>query len=455
MEELNPFPKSHSNKFSMNRVFSFCIVLFFSIAANAQTYTLQQCIDSALANNIPVKRSGLNTERAKVNWSQSRSNLLPDLTMDASQNLFSGRSIDPSTNAFVNRKYNGGNYGVNSGVILFNGLTLRNRVKQNTYAYEASKMDLQQSKNALIIDVILAYLSVLSNEDQLQQTYQQATTTQTTLDRLTILNNQGAVRPSDVSDVKGQRMEDQLRILNAKNILETSKVELARLMNKNYDSAMKLERINVEEFLANYPSTVSDVYQSALSNFALVKAAELSTQSSYYAWKASKGEMLPRLFLAAGVNSRYSSIAQNVSGGKMPYIDQLKNFNNSYVGVGLNIPIFNRFTNRNKVKLASIQLKDDELVEADTRQQLRQQIDQAYLDMTNAYERYKVLLTQTVAYEESYKAAEVRFKSGVGTSVDYVMAKERLDRANINLINAKYGFILRKRILDYYSGRTQ
>jgi outer membrane protein len=107
------------------------------------------------------------------------------------------------------------------------------------------------------------------------------------------------------------------------------------------------------------------------------------------------------------------------------------------------------------VKLANIQLKDDALIEADVKQQLRQQVDQAYLDMTNTYERYKVLLAQVVAYEESYKAAEVRFRAGVGTSVDYVAAKERLDRANINLINAKYDFALRKRILDYYSGRTQ
>jgi outer membrane protein len=310
MEELNLYLKSLSNKLSMNRVISFLAVSVFSLVADAQTYTLQQCIDSALANNIPVKRSGLNAERAKVNWNQSRSNLLPDLTMDASQNLFSGRSIDPSTNAFVNQKYNGGNYGVNSAVMLFNGLSLRNRVRQGTYAYEASKMNLQQTKDDLVIDVILGYLSVLSNEDQLEQTYKQAATTQTTLDRLIILHNQGAVRPSDVSDVKGQLMDDQLRILNAKNILESSKLELARLMNKNYDSTLKVERINVEEFLAPYPSTASDVYQSALKNFALVKAAELTTQSSYFGWKASKGQLFPQVYLGAGINSRYSSIAQ-------------------------------------------------------------------------------------------------------------------------------------------------
>jgi outer membrane protein len=112
-------------------------------------------------------------------------------------------------------------------------------------------------------------------------------------------------------------------------------------------------------------------------------------------------------------------------------------------------------TARNQIKLANINLKDNELIETNTKQQLHQQIDQAYLNMNNAYERYKVLLTQVAAYEESYKAAEVRFKAGVGTSVDYLTAKDRLDRANINLVNAKYDFVLRKKILDYYNGKPQ
>ena len=162
------------------------------------------------------------------------------------------------------------------------------------------------------------------------------------------------------------------------------------------------------------------------------------------------------LSLGAGINTYYSSVARDVAGTtKMTYTDQLKNFRSNYLGVGLSVPIFNRMVARNQIKLADINLKDNELIEANTKQQLHQQIDQAYLNMNNAYERYKVLLTQVTAYEESYKAAEVRFKAGVGTSVDYLTAKDRLDRANINLVNAKYDFVLRKKILDYYNGKPQ
>lgn len=440
----------------MNRVFSFLSVfLIFAISAKSQsTWSLQQCIDTALKNNIPVQRAGLQTQTAQVNWQQSRMNLLPDLFFDVSHGLNAGRSIDPSTNTFVNQNVSGGNYGVNSNVALFNGLSFQNRVKQNAYAYEASKMQQQQTKDELVLNVILGYLSVLNNEDQLQLAYQQASTSQAALDRLQVMNTQGAVKPSDVSDLKGQLMNDQLNILNAKNTLETSKLNLAQLMNKNYDSAMKVEKIDVDEFLTNYPSTANEIYRTSLGQFALVKAVELQKTSSFYSWKAAKGRMYPTLSLGAGINTRYSSLAEN-AGVKIPYTDQLKNFKNTAVGLQLSIPLFNRSTYRNQAKLANIILKDDELVEANTKQQLHQQIDQAYLNMSNAYERYKVLLTQVDAYDQSFKAAEIRYKAGVGTSIDYLTAKDRLDRANINLINAKYDFVLRKRILDYYSGKNQ
>jgi outer membrane protein len=188
----------------------------------------------------------------------------------------------------------------------------------------------------------------------------------------------------------------------------------------------------------------------------LVKAVEYRKESALYGWKAAKGQLYPRLSLGGGINTYYSSATQNVGGnGKMPYTDQLKNFRSNYLGVGLSVPIFNRLVTRNQIKLANINLKDNELVETNTKQQLHQQIDQAYLNMTNAYERYKVLATQVTAYEESFTAAEVRFKAGVGTSIDYLTAKDRLDRANLNLVNAKYDYVLRKKILDYYGGKAQ
>lgn len=437
----------------MNRVLSL-ICLFFCAGASAQTtYSLQQCIDSALVNNIPVKQSALDMETARVGWKQSKSNLLPTLALDMSHGVNLGRSIDPFTNTYVNQSVNRAGYGASSDVVLFNGGSLQNRVKENAAAYEASRMELQQSKDNLVLNVILSYLQVLSNEDQVRLATQQAGSSQKALDRLNVLNDQGAVRPSDLADLKGQLMNDQLQILNAKNQLESSKLTLLQWMNKPYDSTLRLERIGAEEFLANYKGTVNEVYENSLNQFSLVKAVELRTRSSQYSLKAARGQLFPTLSFGAGINTNYSSVARDANNAKIPYSNQLKNNRFSSIGLGLYIPIFNASIARNRIRLSEINLKSSELTESETKRQLRQSIDQAYLNMTNAYDRYKVLLDQVNAYQESFKAAQVRYDSGVGTSIDYLTAKDRLDRANINLINAQYDFVLRKKILDYYNGK--
>ena len=434
----------------MNRVLSFSLLLFVATSSQAQTYTLDQAIDTALSANIPVKQGGLLVQTSRVYLNQAMLNRLPYLTADVTHGIYNGRSIDPSSNGYVNQNLNSANYQLNSGFVLFNGGSIQSTVKQNQAAYESSKLTWQQAKDNLVLNVILAYLQVLNNEDLVASAINQAGVSQKQLERLDVLNRQGAIKPSEFSDLKGQLMNDQLAIVSAKTALEESKLSLAQLMNKQYDKNMKLERIDVTEFLANYTASAQQVYQSALEQFPLVKSVELQTKSYAYGSKAARGALFPTISIGGGLNTNYSSIAQN-AGGKISYDSQLKNNVSTSVGVGISIPIFNRLQQRNRVKLTDIQLKNSELEEERTKTLLQQQIDQAYLNMTNAYDRYKVLLDQVAAYTESFKAAEVRYNAGVGTSIDYLTAKDRLDRANINLIIAKYDFVLRKKVLDYYA----
>ena len=205
----------------------------------------------------------------------------------------------------------------------------------------------------------------------------------------------------------------------------------------------------INEMLAAYGQDVNTIYQNSLQQFALIKSVDLRKQSARYALKATKGQLFPSLFFNGSYGTNYSSAAQNAA-GKISYRDQLDNNVSSAYNLGLRIPIFNALSARNRIKLADITLKNAELVEERTKQVLRQQIEQAHLNMTNAFERYKALLEQVEAYAQSFKAAEVRFNSGVGSSVDYLIAKNNLDRANINFISAQYDFALRKKVLDYY-----
>ena len=430
------------------------LILFFQTTLVAQPhFTLQQCIDTALTRNITVKQNGLLAEAAHVNMKQARANLLPDLNASMDHGVNTGRSIDPFTNQYVNQSVNYASYGANSGIVLFNGLNLQNQVKQYTLAYDASRLEQQQAKDNLTLNVILAYLQVLNNEDLLSSAMAQKAVSEKQLERLNVLDKQGAISPSQVTDVKGQLMNDELNILNMRNNLETAKLSLAQLMNVPYDKSMTLERMDADEFLTAYAHSSSDVYQNALQQFSLIKSVELRKKSSEYALKAARGQLYPQVTLGGSMQTNYSSAAENQS-GKIPYNDQIRNNVFYSLNLGVRIPLFNSFRTRNNIKLADIAVRNNELVEENTKLQLRQQIEQAHLNMTNAYERYKTLLSQVEAYSTSFKAAEARFQAGVGTSVDYIIAKSNLDRANINLIAAKYDFVLRKKILDYYQNAT-
>jgi len=475
----------------MKKIFLSIGLIFFYLAMTAQTdtagrnrLTLQKCVETALANNLDVLQSQLQMESSKIDKNQAKLNLLPSLNATAGQTFSQGRSIDPYSNTPVTQNVSSSNYGINTGVILFNGLSLQNLIKQNSLSYEASKMDWQQTKDNLTLNVILGYLQVLSTEDQLTQAQNQATLSGAQVERLQLMNQQGAVKPSDLSDLQGQYANDKLTIVNLQNSVETAKINLCILMNIPYDPHMDLERLDLASFAETYESTRDQIYQTALKELALVKSVDLREQSAAKALKVARGQLWPTLSFGAGFSTAYSSVAQQnqflnstyvptsdsaIGNGmklpvyrfqdnftaysKIPYKDQIdNNFYTSY-GFNLSIPIFNSLLQRNRVKQAKLNLKNRQYVSSTTRTQLGSMVDRAYVNMISASDRYKVLLEQVTAYTESFHAAEIRFNNGVGTSVDYLIAKNNLDRANIDLITNKYDYILRTKILDYYQSK--
>ncbi|MEO7523060.1 MAG: TolC family protein, partial [Ferruginibacter sp.] len=430
-----------------------CFLIKTGVSAQVK-YNLQLCIDTALVNNIAVQQSGLLTDAAKVNLKQARANLLPNLNAGLDHGVQTGRSIDPYTNTYADQSVRYAGYGASSGVVLFNGMNLQNNIKQNRYAYNASAMELQQDKDNLTLNVILAYLLVLNNEDQLSSAKNQKALSLRQLERLQIMDSMGAVSPSQVSDLKGQTMNDELTILNLNNQLETSKLALAQLMNVPYSTEMSLERMDADEFLTADSRSPGEIFGTALKQFPLVRSVELRKQSAKFALRSARGALYPTLSLSGNAQTNYSSSAQNAT-GKIAYNQQVKNNVFTTVNLGMTIPIFNYFRAKNNIKLAAINYRNTELIEKDTKNKLHQQIEQAHLNMTSAYESYKTLLQQVDAYVISFKAAEIRFASGVGTSVDYLTAKNNLDRSNINLISSKYDFVLRKKVLDYYQNEIK
>lgn len=465
------------------------LICFFVLQKNfaqqtaADKFTLQQCVDLALKNNLLVKQTEFQMQNDQVNLQQARGYMLPSVSAFISHGINSGRSIDPFTNGYISQNITFANYGLNGSFTLWNGSGLRNNAKQNELNYEAGKMDWQQQKDNITINVILAYLLVLNNEEQLTASNQQAEVTRKQAERLEILNKDGATAPATYYDMKGQVSNDELNVINEKNNLETAKLNLSQLMNIPYATTMTLEKMEGTDVAKIYDATVDDIYNLAVQQLAIVKSADLRTQSAALGLKAAKGFLLPTLSLNGSLGTNYSNAAtiSTVTGSqdvptdnyvivnseksflytpqnsystqKISYGDQWKNNFNTSLSLGLQIPILNGLQARSRVNLAKISQQRANFEATTTKTQLRQNIEQAYFNMTAAFDRYQKLSEQVKDYGESFHSAEVRFNAGAMTSVDYLIAKNNLDRASNNLIAAKYDYVLRTKILDYFQGK--
>jgi len=484
--------------FTLNRTIAILLTLnLFATASNVKAQdttavkqaqnsvlTLQQCIEIAFKNNTDVKQAGYLAESAKINYNQSKANMLPNLNAGISHTLYNGRSINPYTNSYINEQNTGGSYQLTSGITLWNGSSIQNYMKQYRLNYEAGKMDEQNAKDKLTINIILSYLAVLSAHEQLNIAHKQLDATQKKVDLLTIRNNDGAISPSDLSDMKGQLANDGLNVVNTKNALDNALQTLTQLMNIPYLAGMQLVSIADGIIIQPYEESVDQVYESALQRLAMVKSVDLKVESASKNIKAIRGQMMPTLSLFGGLYTNYSSAAslqhltstsevptseyvtinsvkttvysQQSTFTSLPisYNNQIKNNVNSAIGIGLQIPLTNNMQYRNRLKLAKVaELQVKEQAQT-TKIQLKQAIVQDFVNMNADYTTYKLLLSQVADFGQSFHAAEIRYAHGAISTVDYVIAKNNLDRVQLNLVVAKYNYMLRTKLLDFYQNRA-
>lgn len=447
--------------------------------------TLQACLDIALANSIPVKQSELLEQNAKLNLSQSRMNRLPNVSANLNYGINNGRSIDPFTNSYINQQLTSSNSTLAASIPVFRGFQTQNSIQQAAYNYQASKLELQQDKDNLTLNVILSFLQLMNDEDVLNLTRKQMAVTEKQAERLELLNKEGAIAPAVLYDMKGQYASDQLAVINAERAVEISKLTLLQFMNMPYDKGMQINREGFDMKMEQYVETAVNIYNTALQNLSFVKAAELRTKAANKAIRVAASGLYPTLSLFGQLGTNFSGAATTatpigsadvvtsdyvvVNGNNSPVISKqtnyrsdkiafFKQYNNNlgtFVGVSLQVPIFSSFQTRTRVKQARLEEKRTAYVAENTKVQLRQAIEQAHLNMTTAWNRYKILGDQVTAFEESFRAAEIRFNLGALNSVEYLIVKNNLDRANINLTTARYDYLLRTKVLDFYQGKLR
>ena len=448
---------------------------------STKNLTIKHCVDLAIQNNLQIQQSRIQMEINGLAFNQSKDNLLPQFNGSISEQNNYGRSISNTNNAYVDLQNGSGNYGINGNLVLFNGLSLQNAIRQNALFFKASKMDLQQQKDNITLGVIVTYLNVLSNEEALEIARRQAEVDLQQVERLEIQNQQGAIAPSTLYDLKGQYANDLVNVVNAINALELSKVNLFSMLNVPYQKDATYEMVNMNADISELSTSSDTIYQVALQTVPNIKATDLRVQSFQKSIAVARGKLYPTLFLYGSLNSNFSSIAtssipgtafpvntgQYVTVGGSPYDvystglatkktsfgDQVKNNRFQTIGLQLNIPILNYFSVRNNVKTAKLNYQNAKVLSNASHNQLQQLVEQAWQNLRSAFGQYKGYQDQVNAYGESFRTAEIRFSAGVINSVEYVIAKNNYDRANTNLSAARYNYIFRTKILEYYQGR--
>ena len=454
----------------------------FAQSSQQSQLTLNDCILLALENNNDLKSSKLQTKSSIINYKQSKNGLLPNLNMNYNIGVNDGRSIDPFTNSYINQELTFSALGVNLNTTVFNGFRVLNSIKQSKFNMKASEMELEEAKQNLILQVTIGYIQILNSRDLLELSESRLITTEAQLKRLKTHYDEGVGNPVDYTDMQGQYAMDKISIVDAENNLKAAVLGFITLLNLESGSDKNFENISGLIQSEKYALSANDVYNDALQNLATFKSKQFRIDAADSGIKVARSNYYPEISLFGQLNTNYSSAAElftetgssitetgdfitianqdypvlqnqkQFSGSKISYEDQFDNNLNSVVGVSVRVPLFNGFRAKNSVQLQKIALEETVLELENTKLLFKQSIEHAYSNMESAFSRYHILLDQVTAFEESYRVNEVRFNNGVSNIVEYITSKNNMDGAQLNLNKAKYEYVLRVKILDYYRG---
>lgn len=440
----------------------FCLLIFTSGTAQ-KIWTLEDCIFYAYENNISIQQQVLNTQYNENQLKQSKMNQLPNLNAGLNQNFLYGRSLDETTYRFTeNQRTITSNVNVGSSVTLFQGLQQRNTIEQNEFNLLASLQDLEKLKNEISMLLASGYLQILFNRELLEVSKIQYETTLQQVDRTSKLVEAGSLARGSLLEIQAQASSEELNVIQAENALDISYLTLTQMLD--LDSVGDFE-IEIPEFgdVARDPIslTVDEVYNQGLGVLPRIRSAELQVESAEEGLSIAKGGRSPSLILRGTYGTGYSDARQFLLGvdddlnpiwDDYPFWDQMKDNRNIALTFGLSIPIFNKTMISTNISNAKLNVLNYELMLETARMDLYKNIQQAYADAKAARRAYMATETALISMEESFKYTEEKYEVGLVNTVDYNIEKTRLTNTQSDLLQAKYDYIFKMKVLDFYRG---
>lgn len=419
-------------------------------------WSLVDCINYAFENNVLIKRQEITAKISQNNYNQSKANLFPALGAGFNHTLSYGRSIDIATNQFLDQNNYSGSAGASVDLIVFNGFKNVNNILRQKYALSANQLQVDKTKDDIVLNIATAYLQILFSQELLQVAQSQLDVTLLQVEKTKKLVEVGNKAMGDLMQIQAQASTEKLNVTTANNNLKLSFLNLGQLLDM--DSVTNFDIVVPEDLQVNQMKvlqSVESVYTQAENNKPDVKLAEFLAKSSEKDLAIAKGARLPQLSLNAQVYTYYSQALIAPIPGVYPgrsLMDQFQGNVSKQVSFNLNIPIFERRTIERDIANAKLNVLDAEFRVRQAKLDLYKAIQQAHADAIAAFDKYQSSIESVKSNEEAFNYAEQKYNVGMVSSVDYDIAKNNLTKAKSDLVQAKYEFIFKSRILDFYMG---
>lgn len=438
----------------MKRILLVTALSVSAVLAQAQEkWTLKRCIDYAIEHNIEIKQVTNAAEQSKVDVNTAKWARLPNLNANAGQSWNWGRTQTAVKNettgdystVYVNTNSNSTNMSLSTNIPLFTGFELPHQYALAKLNFKAALADLQKAKEDISINVTSAYMQALFSAELHQVAIGQRDLSKQQAERIARLEQLGKMSPAEVADAKARLAQDEMALVQADNNYRLAVLELTQLLELDSPEGFALA-LPDNSLLPDKLTPPDEIYQSALNGKAVVQAAQYRLDGSKHAIRVAQSGYYPSLSFNAGLGTNYYSTLNR------SFNQQLQDNFSKYVGFNLSIPLFNRFSTRNRVRTARLQQENYALQLENVKKKLYKEIQQVWYNAVAAESKYTSSKVAANAGVESFKLLSEKYENGKATAVEYNEAKQNLLKAQSDELQAKYEYMFRSKILDFYNG---
>lgn len=415
-------------------------------------WDLQTCFEYAIENNIQIKRQEITTRYNEILVKQAKDDMLPNLNGQVSNDFSFGRSLTIN-NTYDNINSSSVAGGLNTSWTLFSGMTLNNTLKMRSLDLQATMADLQKTKDDILLLIAAEYLEILFAQEVELVAEATIEVTRQQIERTKQLVEAGSAARGALLEIEAQLAREELDLVNAQNRVQLAYLKLYQLLELPMAESFTVKEPTLPEIQSNLTMiNAYDVFKTAINVRPEIKAAQLRVESAMKQLEIAKGGRYPNLSFGANYYNRYNNQYKNFEGKRIDLGEQLKSNSRSSLGLTLSIPIFNRFRVKNDIANSELQIADYEYQLQQSRNVLRRDIEQVYTNALAALNRYLASEKAVTSMKEAFRYTEEKFNVGMINSVEYNQSKTHLTNAQSELLQAKYEYIFRTKILDFYNG---